>query len=592
MIRLLTNGIAALLGAAVVAQTPQLLRDINPASGAGSTPFLLGQSPRTGEVLFSADDGVHGRELWTTDGTAQGTSLVLDMAPGPAGTQLGRVTVIGSRGLLLVQRLGDHELWTTDGTGAGTNLLLAASTVGAGILQAPLELIVPGVVAFGVDGTMWRTDGTAAGTFSLGVPFGFGSVIGEVGEQTVLQLPNGDVAITDGVTVTTLFHVPGRVLIGPDGNAYSLVFTGSVMAPQTTVTWVNGSGQPSLVVWGYLPWFFPIDGGMLLQDNGAFRIWNTGTGLVTPVPGLVIDPSGPQFQPVGDEWLFLADDPAHGKELWLTDGTATGTRVLDLLPGPGSSDPGFSTELDNGLLVWADLGVAGREPALVDPVMGTATVLLDLQPGPGSSAGGAPLFGGQGRRRALVVASTQGIGAEWMLTDGTSAGTQVFDLHPGFAGSVQLTSLPAIGVGGSVVFSVADGTNGIEPWVLDLPGSARLERGYAPVDVEVSDPILGGSIEVDLSDVPSGRLGVLALGFPTPIGPAIQPDRHLHLDPLSAVGVAVIVPTANGAWSGSIPLANQPSALGLDVILQPVLASTSSPLTLDVASAWWLSLGF
>ena len=37
-------------------------------------------------VLFAADDGVHGRELWRTDGTAAGTAMVADLAPGPTGS--------------------------------------------------------------------------------------------------------------------------------------------------------------------------------------------------------------------------------------------------------------------------------------------------------------------------------------------------------------------------------------------------------------------------------------------------------------------------------------------------------------------------
>ncbi|MFT4844268.1 MAG: hypothetical protein ACI90M_004754, partial [Candidatus Azotimanducaceae bacterium] len=37
---------------------------------------------------------------------------------------------------------------------------------------------------------------------------------------------------------------------------------------------------------------------------------------------------------------------------------------------------------------------------------------------------------------------------------------------------------------------------------------------------------------------------------------------------------------------------NQPSAVGLDAVLQPVFVSTSSPLVLDVGPAWWLSFGF
>src|SRR5262249_5413244 len=60
--------------------TPHLLADLNQL-GAGSDP---GPFVTIGAItLFAANDGVHGRELWRTDGTEEGTVLVKDISPGP-----------------------------------------------------------------------------------------------------------------------------------------------------------------------------------------------------------------------------------------------------------------------------------------------------------------------------------------------------------------------------------------------------------------------------------------------------------------------------------------------------------------------------
>jgi ELWxxDGT repeat protein len=51
------------------------VKDIQGEAGVGSDPSSL-TALGNGKVLFNADDGVNGRELWTTDGTAAGTRLV------------------------------------------------------------------------------------------------------------------------------------------------------------------------------------------------------------------------------------------------------------------------------------------------------------------------------------------------------------------------------------------------------------------------------------------------------------------------------------------------------------------------------------
>src|SRR5437762_821042 len=74
--------------------TPQILKDINP-SAAGSGIFQL--EAVNGTVFFAADDGVHGRELWRSDGTVGGTILLADIRPGPAGSDpIGLTNVNGT----------------------------------------------------------------------------------------------------------------------------------------------------------------------------------------------------------------------------------------------------------------------------------------------------------------------------------------------------------------------------------------------------------------------------------------------------------------------------------------------------------------
>ena len=61
--------------------------------------------------------------------------------------------------------------------------------------------------------------------------------------------------------------------------------------------------------------------------------------------------------------FFEANDGTHGYELWETDGTPTGTKLVkDIQPGAGSSTPSNLAVVGNTLFFSADDGMHGREP--------------------------------------------------------------------------------------------------------------------------------------------------------------------------------------------------------------------------------------
>ena len=49
-----------------------------------------------GQILFKATDGTNGYELWTTDGTAAGTSLLKDIRTGSGSSYPGSITSLGN----------------------------------------------------------------------------------------------------------------------------------------------------------------------------------------------------------------------------------------------------------------------------------------------------------------------------------------------------------------------------------------------------------------------------------------------------------------------------------------------------------------
>src|SRR5215213_6216711 len=100
-----------------------LVKDINPASDSEISD--IGNLVALRKTLyFSANDGKHGLELWKSDGTERGTRLVKDVNPGPADSDPDTLTVF--RGVLLFSAddgVHGNEMWGSDGSKASTALL-------------------------------------------------------------------------------------------------------------------------------------------------------------------------------------------------------------------------------------------------------------------------------------------------------------------------------------------------------------------------------------------------------------------------------------------------------------------------------------
>ncbi|MBD2699003.1 T9SS type A sorting domain-containing protein [Spirosoma sp. BT702] len=288
----------------VDAQT--LIKDIKPGAGS-SLPEQL--TNINGKLYFVADDGVHGKELWKSDGTEQGTVLVKDIIPGAVEGNVKNLT-------------------NMNGT-----LFFSAKTP---------------VPQFGIySNQLWKSDGTEGGTVEL---------LDGQGSKPESKDPQN---LTN---VGGLLYYSNTLALGGAG------YSGLLKSDGT-----NSPGTTRITYYPSEPFFFPkisqltnlngtlyfIYGGGLYKSTGT----TASTELVkTIAPGPADNNKIQHLINVNGTLFFTANDGQAGDfhRLWKSDGTAAGTvKLVDGISNPAEGpNPANLTDV-NGTLYYTSRIIKG-----------------------------------------------------------------------------------------------------------------------------------------------------------------------------------------------------------------------------------------
>jgi ELWxxDGT repeat protein len=398
-----------------------LLRDINPGSpGSGLHNLTVAGAL----VFFSANDGTHGFELWRTDGTPQGTVLVKDIAPGGDSSMPTDFAVINNvLYFAATHPATGRELWRSDGSQVNTTLIADLFRGSAG--SEPLELTAVGNTVFfsaaapqpthghrniNIGRELWKTNGTAAGTSLVkDIWSGFGS-----------SAPSKFVALNNIVFFTASTSDLGNELWRTDGTS-----TGTVLVKDITPGFAGSLFGPMRTYQDRL--YFNVNAQFWKSDGTA-----QGTAPATDfAPGISENNFiSADFAVLGSRAVFTAMTP-NAFELWVTDGSAFGTQFLrSRVPNDQAFIEVPLVSLATGNLVFFD---------------------------------------------AFDLAT----GTELYATDGTPAGTRlVRDFYPNQSDPF-VTPLFLTGVNGSAFLSADQGISGRELWISrGTPGDPRIVRDF------------------------------------------------------------------------------------------------------------------
>lgn len=219
------------------------------------------------------------------------------------------------------------------------------------------------------------------------------------------------------------------------------------------------------------PWALqprPISGALFFtaDDGTGSEVWVTdateaGTRMVKDIYA-----SGGSYPyaltAMNAKLYFVAATQAENSELWVSDGTEAGTMMVKAI-NPGSAHSGILTltKLNNTLYFRANNGTDYEELWQSDGTEAGTVMIKDINPTFGSDP-----FGFTEYQDKIYFAADDGVsGIELWVTDGTEAGTQlVKDINPG-----DKSSSPShlVVFDEQLYFTADDGSSGKELWRTD-----------------------------------------------------------------------------------------------------------------------------
>lgn len=370
---------------------PQLWRSDGTEAGTtlvksvnATTSFFAPSFSYGGKVFFTVDDGVHGREPWVSDGTADGTRLLVDTVPGSGSGVAATFFRFGNRTRFFAQ----GGIWSTDGTAAGTILDIPLAGYRAGVAVSAQAFYF-----FGYDSVHglepWKSDGTVSGT----------SMIKE---------------LRGGVTTyaTSLAATPsGAVFFADDGSGSGgrLWRTDGTAANTVPLAALPASGTAN-----YTSLLYQTSQGVFVLQGS--NVWRTdGTEGGTYIATADASGSATSFFEAFSSIYFLSGY-AGGRYLFRMDGSANGTAV-SILPDL----PVKNVTLTGGKL-WMALTAAATGTELWVSHDGTASgtqMIANLAPDPGGRSSNPQNFKAAGPYLFFHPLLPR----ELWRSDGTSAGT-------------------------------------------------------------------------------------------------------------------------------------------------------------------------
>jgi len=414
-------------------------------------PFMMVFGNR---VLFAANDGTTGSELFISDGTSAGTFLVKNITTGNANTYFYSGAVLNGVAYFFAgSSPTDLKLWKSDRTSAGTVMVkdFDPSSTKEKLVDIKAVnnhlLIIAEQASTGIE--LWSSDGTTSGTNILkDIKPGPGSAFSATSQLTIIH----NKCYFDASSGSS--HQPW-VSDGTLTGTYQL--TTIIPLPVQTATFSFAPLNADSIIIG-------VDDRLLRSDG----VTSTTVDLTSALPADIAISVLKNLN--GKVYFLLAPDY---NVVWCTDGSLSGTKTTPLAESnTASSFPGIFASVSDGKHVFTAYDGVTNQAIYVTDATANGTMLLKslgfdlLQLSPHSANGKAFFTYGNDHPQLWV-------------TDGTSPGTQLVNNDYGSVSYIDEKSV----AGNNVLFYIMGESDSL--WRTD---------GTAPGTYSLMNPRLGAEV--------------------------------------------------------------------------------------------------
>ncbi|MDH5447030.1 MAG: hypothetical protein OEY52_15895 [Gammaproteobacteria bacterium] len=499
--------------------TTQLLKDINTIEDGYSS---IGNLTAHGDLLFfTANDGVNGLELWVSNGTAEGTNMVVDLTGDEGGSSLSWLTSKPESDLYFFRN--GNELWRSNGTAEATTQVIVDTV----FTDATNLTVVGGNLFFHANiNELWMSDGGSAGdtTAVLAVVGGSPSSFVALDNNKLLFRASGsEIWVSDGT-------VPGTFRLREVDN----LTVSSVVKSGSTAFFVNSNatGYESYRLWKtdgtdvgtvevttkvYSPSIMAgsANGRIVLKNSNSLWVSDgTDEGTVD----LLTDRPRICSATVNKFFCILNNEDVEDMySLWVSDGSFEGTSIVSGFNVPDRPNSSEMRVIDNIVYFSHEDRAVGKEPWVSDGTTEGTVNLADINVTPSNDSNididlGYNIVGIRsetnnayqkariGKVLYFVADDSDSDDGLWR-TDGTEAGTyKVKDTNPDGEDDVRDVTV----LGNKLLFRARDPEHGAELWVSDgTEQGTRMVFDFDP-GKESSNPslkvVLGDKVFIEVDN--------------------------------------------------------------------------------------------